>query len=327
MCEYKMNIEKLCGILRLGHIKESPVQVSGGYMHRMYSVKTTSGHYAVKALNPQILLKDDAVSDFIFSEKVARIAAESGVDALPAMIFDGKNIHEVDRQYYLVFKWFDGKAISSDTIDIDKCRVIGELLAKIHNSDFSSVYEKNRDSFYAHLIDWEKYLIEARKHKTFWLEMFSECIDMLFELDKKSTEASRRLSKNTVISHMDLDQKNVLWDKNGMPIIIDWESAGYINPSADLLDVALYWSGGEDDFPDEQAFNALLNSYKNNANSKLNDDMEDVLKSVFFNRLRWLEHVLNNSFEANKYDEVCDILTTLKRYRKALPSIYKWLDD
>jgi predicted Ser/Thr protein kinase len=42
------------------------------------------------------------------------------------------------------------------------------------------------------------------------------------------------LNKNTVVSHGDLDQKNVLWDKTGKPILIDWESACKINHS-DLM--------------------------------------------------------------------------------------------
>ena len=49
------------------------------------------------------------------------------------------------------------------------------------------------------------------------------------------------LSTTTVISHRDLDPKNVMWNYN-KPVLIDWESAGYINPMQDLIETAIYWS-------------------------------------------------------------------------------------
>jgi thiamine kinase-like enzyme len=33
------------------------------------------------------------------------------------------------------------------------------------------------------------------------------------------------LKTQIVVSHGDLDQKNVLWNKNNSPILIDWECA------------------------------------------------------------------------------------------------------
>lgn len=48
------------------------------------------------------------------------------------------------------------------------------------------------------------------------------------------------MRKCQVISHRDLDPKNVMWD--GMnPYLIDWEAAGPVNPYQEFLEVALYW--------------------------------------------------------------------------------------
>ena len=46
-----------------------------------------------------------------------------------------------------------------------------------------------------------------------------------------------------VISHGDLDHKNVLWDASGNALLIDWESARHINPTYETLLEALDWSG------------------------------------------------------------------------------------
>lgn len=60
-----------------------------------------------------------------------------------------------------------------------------------------------------------------------------------------------------VISHRDLDSKNVMWNQYN-PVLIDWESAGYINPMQDLIETAIYWSKNEKGVIDKQRFLSLL---------------------------------------------------------------------
>lgn len=45
------------------------------------------------------------------------------------------------------------------------------------------------------------------------------------------------------MSHRDLDQKNVLWNTDNHPHLIDWESAGWTNPMVELVTMALNWGG------------------------------------------------------------------------------------
>lgn len=47
--------------------------------------------------------------------------------------------------------------------------------------------------------------------------------------DRDVVTGLHEASQNQVISHRDLDPKNVMW-KNDAPYIIDWEAAGYVNP-------------------------------------------------------------------------------------------------
>ncbi|MBW4080877.1 hypothetical protein [Paenibacillus sp. S150] len=103
-----VQLEKLCNYLMLGEIVEAPVAVSGGFMHRMYALKTTLGRYVVKALNPEIMRRPTAMKNFIDSERIANVAA-GYVPALPAKVFSENSIHEVDDQFYLVFDWIDGR--------------------------------------------------------------------------------------------------------------------------------------------------------------------------------------------------------------------------
>lgn len=71
---YNIQFEKLCNILGLGHMIGSPKAITGGLLHRMYSIETTQGKYVVKALNPQIMLRTVAIQNFINSEQIATMA-------------------------------------------------------------------------------------------------------------------------------------------------------------------------------------------------------------------------------------------------------------
>ncbi|MBX3708737.1 MAG: phosphotransferase [Gammaproteobacteria bacterium] len=51
------------------------------------------------------------------------------------------------------------------------------------------------------------------------------------------------LLEDTIVSHGDLDQLNVLWDTAGQPILIDWESVRKINPTREIIPTSLSWSG------------------------------------------------------------------------------------
>lgn len=46
--------------LQLGKVLEKPVQVTGGFMHRMFKPVTEKGKYVVKLLNPNIMKRSDA---------------------------------------------------------------------------------------------------------------------------------------------------------------------------------------------------------------------------------------------------------------------------
>lgn len=63
------------------------------------------------------------------------------------------------------------------------------------------------------------------------------------EIATAQTAAIQQLQQRLVVSHGDLDQKNILWDAQGGAHLIDWESARRLNPTYEVLLQALNWSG------------------------------------------------------------------------------------
>jgi hypothetical protein len=133
-------------MLQLGDLVNEPESLTGGLMHRMYAVVTTKGKYAIKALNPQIMIRPKAMQKIINSEKIANIAAKT-VPALPAKQFNGSSIQQIDKQYYLVFDWVEGRSLKPSEINIFHCEKIGEIIAEIHMTDFSVLgIEENKSN-------------------------------------------------------------------------------------------------------------------------------------------------------------------------------------
>lgn len=58
----KLIIVKLCEKYRLGKVKSTPALVTGDLLHKVYHVVTDSGEYAIKALNPDIMQRAEALN-------------------------------------------------------------------------------------------------------------------------------------------------------------------------------------------------------------------------------------------------------------------------
>ena len=76
------SIEKLIRETNLGNRIITIDKVIGGLSHRMYKVVTDKGIYAVKELNPNVMKRKEAYSNFLFAEKVTDIAKMNGISAI-----------------------------------------------------------------------------------------------------------------------------------------------------------------------------------------------------------------------------------------------------
>ncbi|WP_438350628.1 phosphotransferase [Paenibacillus sp. FA6] len=331
---YRLNFGELCAKFNLGQLTTEPEQVFGGFLHRMYLLKTDKDQYAVKALNPQIMQRKTAMNNYIFSEKVANMAYENGINALPAMVSNGSSMHEVDGQYYLLFPWVQGKTLPSGSIDIECCKMMGEILAKIHKIDFSQLMMDKQDEKLDTLsVDWNDYAHKGKHDGLEWSSLLLDNLDKFYHWEGLANSSGESLMNNSVISHRDLDQKNVLWDENHLPIIIDWEAAGTTNPTQELIDVALNWSGFEEGNVSKDAFSTLIRSYRNHG-GEFSDHLDDVLNYGFSGKLAWLAYNIRRSLRLECTDdteqelgtsEVIKTIQAIHNYANFIPVCIEWL--
>ena len=59
--------------LQLGKVFENPVQVAGGFMHRMFKAVTEQGSYIIKLLNPNIMKRPTAMGNYKIADDIETI--------------------------------------------------------------------------------------------------------------------------------------------------------------------------------------------------------------------------------------------------------------
>lgn len=291
-------IKKLIKKCDLGNLLEEPERIYGGLLNRMYKVKTDKGTYAIKYLNPEVMKRPDAKQNHIFAETVANIAKEQGIKCVPAIEFEEKVLQELSGYYFLIYEWFDGKAIEDNEITMDKVKKIAKELAKLHQVHFGYLINSCSSHYSLKETDWNYYLDKLDNEEV--KEALKNNIDKYYELDKKSINALEKISKHEIISHRDLDLKNVLWDENDEPVLIDWESSSVINASMEVVDTAWNWSGGQEYF-DIEKYKTFINTYKENGGNL--NDFEDAIIADFKAKFGWLEYNLKRATGIECHDE------------------------
>lgn len=281
--------DKMAKELNLGKIIDGPEQVTGGLTHRMFRVFTDKGKYIIKLLNPNIMKRSSSIDDCDKAERYEEIFKKNGIKAVYSLIFNDKKLQKIDRQYFYVYEWYDGKTIKDGEITKYHCEEIGKVLAKIHNIDLVSrkyiAEEKNID--FKHYIDLAK-----DKHSPIY-ELLYDKIDIINDSMHKGNEAIKNLPNYYSICHNDLDPKNVMWLGDDYRLI-DLECLGYYNPYLELFEDALFWSGYEKCDINFELFKTFFKSYFDNIELDMNIDWESIYY-VNNERLEWLEFNIKRS--------------------------------
>jgi aminoglycoside phosphotransferase (APT) family kinase protein len=153
--------------------------------------------------------------------------------------------------------------------------------------------------------------------------------------EKLANGSAGRLQDNRVISHRDLDPKNVLWDDKHVPLLIDWESAGAVHPMQELLEVALYWSGFEAGKVSQDAFLTVIRAYRDHGGTFC-DSWSDVLSLGYQGKLDWLAYSLGRSLGLECTDEaeqqlgMSEAIRTmgaLDEFAAFIPQCLAWLEQ
>ena len=323
------NIRALAERCGLGAIEGQILAVSGGLMHKMYKVKTASGTYAVKCLNPEIMKRPDAMKNYAEAERLEKILEDKGIPVVAALSFDGKKMISIDGRFYYIFPWQEGKITDADAILPGQSYKAGEILGRIHRLDAKNISKEKAGSSE---VDFKELLENAKAQDSVIAPLLEANLQLLETAQEKLNEARKKLPAIRAISNDDMDPKNIMWH-DGNAYVIDLECLGYSNPVSSCLDLALQWSGtvnGRFNKENLEAFfKGYLNSYDNGFRSY------DELFGIAYTWIEWLEYNIRralgtdekrlgeeetgNTINRIRYlasieDDICSVLKSIKSY-------------
>ncbi|HBE84288.1 MAG TPA: hypothetical protein DDW53_00480, partial [Lachnoclostridium sp.] len=275
--------DKISTNLKIGKIISEPERITGGFTHKMYKINTDNGQYIIKLLNPNIMSRETAMSNYNQADFIEEILKHNNIPAIYSLVFNEKKMQLQNGQFFYVYDWFDGKSLKSNEIKEDNCHKIGKVLADIHNIDLQSG-EFIRGEIH---VDFNKYIELPKESNSPIYEMLQDKVEILNESMNEGNKAIKNIPNVLSICHNDMDSKNVLWLKDNYRII-DLECLGYSNPYLELFELALCWSGYEECNINYDLFNSLFDSYLRNTTLDVNIDWETIYYCNF-GRLEWLE--------------------------------------
>lgn len=276
--------EKIAYDLNLGKLIEKPSRVSGGLTHKMYKIVTNKSKYIVKLLNPNIMKRPTALSNFRKADAFEELLKENNIDAVYSLKFNGKKMQIEDGQYFYVYNWYDGKSLKDNEISKDNIEKIGKTLSQIHNITL----KEDRWIENTKNINWKYYISLAKEKKSPIYDILYDKLNLLNFSMEKGNEVVNKLPNYIAVCHNDLDSKNVLWINDDFKII-DLECLGYSNPYLELFTLALCWSGYESCNINFELFKSFMDSYFENSSLSRSIDW-DVMYYANNGRLEWLEY-------------------------------------
>ena len=279
-------IESLFEEFGLGKIISPIIPVSGGFMHRMYKVCTENHTYAVKHLNTEIMKRPEAMENYKKAERLEAILEGKGIPIVPALMFCGKKMQELQNNYFYIFDWHNGSITDWNNITPEQCWKAGNIQGRIHAIKTALTVANEPTSLELSTIAWDGYISKAAEYKEVE-SLLKENLSLLNYAQTELNKARKSLPNITTIIDEDMDPKNVMW-KNGEPVVIDLECLDYGNPVSSAIQLSLQWAGitlcNYDAEKQKSFFQGYLAAYDN--------DFRDY-KSVFgltYTWIEWLEY-------------------------------------
>jgi thiamine kinase-like enzyme len=255
------HVDRLCSLFELGPSRAAVSRVRGGFHHRMWRLETQGGCFAVKQLADDMdMANGEIVAQINATEITAREFSRHGVPALHSLHVDRQHLQLLDGIGYLVYPWTNATACHRNRIEEHHAVIVASTLAHIHHSDIHVPELRDVPVFPVTAERVVDLVRLARQRNVRYSQILEERLDDILRIVELHAPALKRLEQQQVVSHGDLDHKNILWREGNEPLLIDWESARRLNPTYELLLEALDWGGITAHF-DARPFTTILQAY------------------------------------------------------------------
>lgn len=124
-----------------------------------------------------------------------------------------------------------------------------------------------------------------------------------------------------IMSHRDLNPKNVIWDSHQKPHIIDWEWTGWVDPDFEAIHTALMWAGLMAAEFHEAPYRAFLAGYAASG-EHITQALPLLLEAIYDLWADWLELIKNGDHATCDKDKASQEITDILNFiQKIMPSL------
>lgn len=320
-------IKEICSKFNLGEPTSNPTRIYGGLLHFMWKLKTSTGTFAIKQLSQNLKLTPEIVHIYELTEQIAYLFQQQGIPAISAIATENRHLVEIDKSAFLIYPWVEAKALDKNEISEKHALQIAALLAKMHAINLH-IPELDEPTFDFHSNDK---IISLINQATFLQCSFATALktnqNQIIAINNDFQKMLPLLKSISVISHGDLDQKNVLWDDKGSPFLIDWESARKLNPTYEIINAGLDWSGITTQYFNPSLFSKIVNAYIQAGGCIDKNQLPAAFRAVQGNWINWMVYNIERACQEDSVDEqrnigieqVQQVLATLSRLQAQIP--------
>lgn len=314
-----------CGF---GTVKKAVTAVHGGLLHRMFRVETEQGLFAVKVLNGEMMKRPGVMHNMQVSEKAADTLRNT-VPLMAALPGGDSYVHFCNGIWFMVYPWLEGKSVFPPDITAEHCRIMGDILSEIHKANIR-VDGIQKETPAEEEREWEKLFLLCKDDRC--KEKFMSLKNKILYLEKTGDAAVTDLSEDQLISHRDLDPKNVMWQ--GMqPVLIDWEAAGYVNPWQEVAECLFYWCDDGRGGLQKDCFQAFTAAY-GKKHTLYGAPWQNALNAAYKGIVDWLYYNLKRAAGLEQesevqtgIDQVLQTLFTMENREKQNALLLEWLNE
>lgn len=296
----------------LGSPVSDPLPIARGAMGWIWRLETSQGSFAIKQLfqptDEQLVAREVSL---------VRRARDAGVAAPAVFLTKAGEVlaivtgTEHGRPVQLrAYGWIDAARSPKSPVSAADAARAGEALAVMHAVGEGTA--EVPEDWYRHVCvgdTWRQTEASLRRTGEHALaDVISDAMDRLRTLEDLIVDRA----PPSVICHRDFDPENVLVDADERFVIVDWEDAGPLDPSAEIAYSLLSWTTNAKSEPEGPSTHAFFEGYAHRRALPVPDGpaVFSVAIATRLNYIRGLAQVVTDgSASANDKIRACSIAT------------------
>lgn len=241
----------------LGGVVGDATHAARGEMGRLWCLETDRGTWAVKELfwEPDPTQLEQQVR-LVEAASAAGVIAPRSVDTIAGQVVASFDADPPVR--IRVSEWIVVEEHLAAPVPTDLVRRAGEVLGRIHGAGEPT--ETRPDDWYLKRFvggEWGSMIARLASVDPELAARLDAAMPTIRELESVLTEQGAPWQ----LCHNDFDPSNVLIDRDGAFVVIDWDNVGPLDPRAEIAYALLSWCAAGNGEPDRARLRAFLEGY------------------------------------------------------------------